>query len=394
MSYSVNGQTFQVQTAFDHATSMLNYMNSLLQAQALPTLQPNNGNALWWTLLAQGSFDAQMDLIIQQAANSFNVALCDDNQILNLLPIAGTSLIPAGYSSVLLNFTASSGILNVPSGTQIPYASYIFTTLSGISVPTSGVGQVYAQCNTSGPITVPVGNIYQISIAGLNYLANVTNAYAAIPGNTQETVAQARTRILNGKAIGVGIDGAITALRQLPGVGQANIFMNVNASGYLPVSGLANGLPARTAWILVQGYNPNIASTYLSYMNMPTSGALFTPGNTQIYTTQAGQNFPVSFDYAKQQQIYATVYYDINKATQNGFTSLIQNALIGLNNQFTIGQRVSSEYCGTALNPFSAASILGVTLSLTPSGTYGQAVQGSQNSIPFFNASGIQVVGI
>jgi hypothetical protein len=291
-----------------------------------------------------------------------------------------------------LTFTASSGICVVPSGTQVPYGQYFFSTLTPISVPASGSLNVQSICNTSGPITVPAGAIYATSVPGIANLNNVTNLYAAIAGNAIETPAQARQRILQGKNIGVGIDGAITALRSLPGVMNANVYWNPNPSGYLPVSGLSNGLPPRTAWIVVQNTNPNIATTYLQYMNLPTSGINFQPAQSQNYVTQSGQNFPVFYDFCGYQQIYATVYIDANKVIQNGYQSVLQNVFTSYNSQMGIGQRVSAEQLSLALSNFQPATVLGVTLSLASGTGYGQAVQPGFNNIPFFSASGIYVV--
>jgi len=393
MAFSVNGITFTPGSAFDHATNQLNYINGLLQGLSLPTLQPNNGNALWWTLLGQGSFDAQLDNMVIQASNSLNVANTDDNQIINLLPVAGTSLIPPSASALTLTFTATSGILSVPSGTIVPYGAYNFYTLTPLTVPASGSANVVSLCQTLGPITIPVGVINLTSLTpSLPNFGSVVNNFAAIPGTLVETPAQARTRVLQGKTIGVGIDGCITALRLLPGVGQANVFMNPGSS-QLIVSGLAFGIPGGCAYIVVQGPSPNIGITYLQYMTMPTSGTNFAPSQVQGYTTQAGQNFPVYYDFCTYQQIFATVYVDANKTLQNGYANIVQNALTSLNGTFQIGQRVSSEQVLNAFPVgFNPCTILGLSLATSIGGTYGQAVQPSINSIPYFTASGILIV--
>jgi hypothetical protein len=125
---------------------------------------------------------------------------------------------------------------------------------------------------------------------------------------------------------------------------------------------------------------------------MPTSGIGFQPALQQYYSTLAGQPFPVNFDVCQYQQIYATIYVDSTKSIGNGYQTLIQDALIALNNQFPIGNRVSSEQVLNGLTNFSAATITGATLATSPSGTYGQIIGINQNCIPFFTASGINVV--
>ncbi len=390
MAFSLNGNTFTPQSPFDHATSMLTQMNSLLQSQSLPTLSPNNGNALWWTLLAQGGFATQIDQALIQASNSFNPAAADDSQILNLLPIAGTKLLPATNSTMIISFTAS-GAVTIPSNTLVPYGTYNFITSSGLYIPPSGTGDIYCSLDTTGPISCPVGSINLTGISGVTGLSKVTNKYPAIIGQNSETPSQARNRIINGKTIGVGIDGAIYGLRQLNGISQANIIANLASSGYLPVSGLVNGIPPRTAYIVVNGYNPLIAQVYLSYMTMLTSGVGLAPAQIQRYTTLSGQQIPVAFDYAEQQLIYCQVFIDSKQTIQNGYNTVLSNIISNLNGSFNIGQRVSSEIIANQLQSFNSATVLGALVSTT-NGNYGQYADPSVLSIPYFSPSGISVV--
>jgi len=391
MSFTLNGNTFIPRSPYEHSLAQLNSLNSKLLNQGLPELTPNNGNALWWTLLAQGDFNAEFDQLIAQASNSLNVSSCDDVQLLNMLPIAGTSLMPATFTTVMFTAVANSGTCTIPINTQIPYGAYNFITSSGVSIPASGTANVYAMLDTSGPIPLQSGVINLTTLSGIANLKSITNNVDAIAGLNQETVAQARNRIITGKTVGVGIDGATYALRALNGVGQAKIFMNILSSGYLPVTGISGGIPPRMAYIVVQGYHPLIAQTYLSYMNLPTSGVGLVPSITQYYTTLAGQQFPVKYDYAGSQQIFVKVTIDSSKNVTNGYIDTLRSTITLLNGSFEIGQRISSEIIASQVSSFSSATILGTAVCLTSGGTYGNYVDVNAFNIPLINTSGILI---
>jgi hypothetical protein len=391
MSFTLNGNTFTPRSPYEHSMSQLSAMNSKLVSQGLPELEPNNGNALWWTLLAQGDFNAEFDQIVAQAANSLNVSSCDDIQLLNLLPIAGTSLLPATFTTCVFTAIAGSGICNIPVNTPIPYGVYNFLTASGVVIPVSGMTEIYAQLDTSGPIPIQAGVINLTTLSGISNLASLKNLESGISGSNQESVSQARNRIVTGKNIGVGIDGATQALRQLNGVGQAKIFMNILSSGNLPLPGLPGGIPPRMAYILIQGYNPLIAQTYLTYMNLPTSGIGLIPDNVQHYTTLAGQQFPVRYNYAGSQEFFVKVVIDTSKNIDNGYSDTLKNSVLALNGTFGIGERVSSDDISDSLYQYQSATILGAAVCLASGGTYANYVDVDTFNIPIINPSGILI---
>jgi len=375
MSFDTGGTTWTPETADLHAQSILAAMNALLSAQGLPTVAATPANALWLFMLAVGSKEQTQDDDLSAAINSFNLALCSDQQILNLLPIAGTSLISGAYTLVNLKVTAGAGAVVVPSGTILPYGSVNFLTTSGISLTTSGVGFVDAQCDTLGAIVVPASGLTAFGV-GIPNLSSVFNPIAGITGRDTETATQARQRLILGQTIGFNLNGVQTALEGIPGITAVKVWFNIDTVNDLVLTG-GIIVPPRHCRIIVAGSDTSgtmIASNYLERITCPTDGASF-----QTYTFLSGQVFDVFYDTAVTQAVYAKVYYDVDQPTQSGFQTLITEILQGLT--FGIGQTISSETIIEALVGFQYASIIGATVSLDGI-TYSNKVSINGNAVP------------
>ena len=388
--YSVAGSTWQVLSTNAHASNILANMNANLQAQGLPILTATTGNVLWFYMLAAAQEIAQnVDIPLNAAKNSFDLSNCDDNQIYSMLPIAGTSLIPASYSSMYVTFTATNGgILTVTSGSHVIISglSNKFVTQSTLVVPASQSASVLAVADTAGSIIVVSGQANALVESYANF-GSVTNYAPCSVGSVIETAAQARARLLAGNTVGNNLNGVILALRGLPGVTGANVYFN-NGLGTLAISGLTVSgtfapinLPARTAYIVVQGGSLNIASTYWSLMNAPTYSGL--QNTVQNVTTLSNQIFPINYDTAVGLNVYVKVYLQQSSIINSGYQAALVNALLAINTP--MGQVLTTEYLGQQLSSFPWATIQGVLLSLDGI-NYGVVVNMPANSYAKFSA--------
>jgi len=441
LSFTINGVVYTPQTASQHAQNMLSDMNSQLTALSLPTLTATQSNALWWALLVQGSVDAQQDLLLNQAANSLNIALCDDDQVLNLLPIAGTSVIAASPSSVTLTVTASSAGCTVPLGSTVYSGTYIFSTTQVLTLGANASGSVAAICTTNGPVTVSANTLtaFNPTITGVS---SVTNPTAAVVGRNIETVAQTRTRLLFGGANINALTGANTYLKNLAGITQANVFFNVATTTSVPyklngILSLANGstvtsgfayvinvvgttnwtslygvvspaigsyfvsnataaitgsgtcqkaLPPRTAQIVLSGTSTLIASTYLDWMSSPTQGAL-----SQNWTSPSGQAISVSYDVATTRLIYVQVNVLATGYLEAGYDNYIRTTIAGLNPYATIGQNVTTQTIANLFSTYTGATMVSYQISLDGS-TWSNSVLVDYNMVPVYTASTVYIV--
>lgn len=375
MSFDINGITWTPETASQHAQEILVAMNALLTAQGLPTVSATPANALWLFMLAIGSKEQTQDNDLSAAINSFNLALCDDQQISNLLPIAGTALIPGAFSLVNMKVTAGAGSVTVPSGTLLPYGTVNFATTSGITLTSGIIGYVDAVCDTLGPTVVPASGLIAFG-TNIPNLSSVYNPTAAIVGRYTETQSQARQRLILGQTIGWNLNGVQTALSAIPGVTSALVYFNQDTMNTLVLTGGLTVLP-RHCRIIIAGTDSSgtlIASEYLSRITPPTDGEL-----SQTYTFLSGQVFSVFYTAATTQSVYVKVYYDVNKSTQSGFGTLITQILESLT--FEIGETISSNTILDALIGFQYASIIGATVSLDGV-TYSNKVSINGQAVP------------
>lgn len=384
MSFTVNGQTWIPQTAATHAATQLDYLNSLNVA---PTLVASPTNALWLNYLGSGSIQAEYDDKLYAASQSFNVATCDDNQVLNLAPVTGTSLIPATYSTVYLDVTAASaGNATVTAGTLAPFNGYSFSVGTTTVVPAGTTVSIFCTCTTPGPILALAGQITSFATSIAN-VQTVNNPLNSTQGNDTESITAFRQRLIKGNGtVNWDLDGTINAIRALQGIVSANVFFNYDTVANLTLPGGIT-VPPRHARILIQGSDVTgmIPDTYANRMTAPTDGAY--SGN---FVTLSGQTIPIYYDVATAQTLYVIIYVDPTQPKTGGYATLIQNVILSLNSQLTIGQAVNTQFILEAFANFQGATISGASISLDNI-TYGRSAAVDGNKYGQFILANIQV---
>lgn len=369
------GQEFTPQTAWEHAVDLLDAYNAELQAQGLAPIVATQANALWLMMLAIGSKEQTQESNLSAASNSFNLALASNQQISNLLPAAGMSLLPGAATLVTLQVTAAGGTCVVPSGTLVPFGAVNFATASGISIPASGIQTVLATCDTLGPVVVSPNQLTAFGTSIPNLLS-VTNPAAGITGRNTETENQARNLLILGDTIGWNLNGVQRAISAIPGITSCKVWFNFDTVDDLVLTGGSIVLP-RHAMIVVAGVDSSgtlIASTYQGLMSAPTDGT-----ESQQYTYLSGQVVDVAYMTAENQNLWVKVYYDDAQATQAGFVTSIEEVLAGIT--FAIGQTVTAQLISEALTGFQFAVIVGAEVSLDGL-AYTQKVDANGTAIP------------
>lgn len=388
MSFDVNGTTWTPQTTLEHAQAMLDYINAERTAAGKGQIIASIANAIWLIELASGNLAADFDTKLEQAASSFDVSLADAQQILNMLPMVGTSLVPATYSTVTLSCTAAaSGDAVIPAGSVAPYTNSInFLTDITTTVPAGTTVSITATCDTAGPVIVSPGQI--TAITGISNLQTVTNPANSIPGANAETIDQVRLRIIKGNTIQANIDGAILAIRSLAGIQNCNLYFNPDPVNDLTLPG-GVVVPPRYCRIYIQGSSSKLASTYSNHLLLPTPT---TAGQSQNYITLSGQSIPIYYDIATNQNVWIKVYYNQNKSTQPGFDIQIKNLILPLQYLLKIGDSVTSEQISNLLIDFPYATINGVQVS-ADNVTYSRNVTANANAVPTLDSARILIVG-
>lgn len=276
MSFSINGTEWQPKTALQHADLIIDRINELLQENNIKDkdgnvaqLKKNYGNALYLLALGDGQRLAENDAELSKAIDSFNIELCDDQQIQNLLPIAAITRNPGSYSTLQLVCKASDdGECVIPAGTKAPYGDVNFVTQTETVISAGSTQIIDTVCDTLGPVVVLTGEVTEFETEIAN-LESVENATSSVPGVAPETTNALRQRLLAGDTIKYSLDGCKRALEELTGITHARVYFNYNVDDPLELAGGVEVAP-RTAYIVVQGSSDKIAKTYSEYMSAPT----------------------------------------------------------------------------------------------------------------------------
>lgn len=350
MSFKIGNEIWQPQTATEHATKIINAINELLQINGIKDaegniaqLKPNYGNALYLLALGDGDRFAANDEKLTKAINSFNVELCDDQQIENLLPIAAMTRNPGSYSSLILTVKASD--LNgcvIPAGTKAPFENVNFVVQEEVVLTAGATQNIVTICDTLGPIAVLAGEVdaFETKIANLDSVINPTSS---IPGTSVESTNELRQRLIKGDTIRYSLDGVKNALEELTGVTYARVYFNYNNTATITLPGNVV-IDPRKAYIVIHGQSDDIAKVYSEYMNAPTQNA---PGATetarsQNFVTESGQAIPIYYDIATEKEVFVKVVLKKDAEAGNQVNNQIKRDLIISSAAWKIGQEITS----------------------------------------------------
>lgn len=279
MSFKIDGAEWIPESANVHAQQLMEKINALLQennitdtAGNVVQLSPNFANAFYLICLANGERFQKNDEKLNAAINSFNIELCDAQQIENLLPIAAVTRNPGSYSTLDLVVKASSdGDATIPEGTRVKYNDVYFATTTTYVIPAGSTQIVETVCDTVGAVVVLAGEVtgFETTIPNVESVINETSS---VPGVNPETDNELRERLIKGETIKYTIDGCKRALEELTGITNARVYFNYNNNVTITLPG-GVVLQPRTAYVVIHGYSDKIAETYASYMSAPTQNS-------------------------------------------------------------------------------------------------------------------------
>ena len=351
MSFKIDDEEWEPQTAEEHSSNIMQTVNSLLEQNGIKddsgnivSLKQNYGNAFYLLCLAIANRIADNDAKLSKAINSFNVSLCDDTQIENLLPIAAVTRNPGSYSTLVLSATASTnGSCTIPAGTKAPFEDVNFVVKTDVLIEAGKTQNIETVCDTVGPITVLTGEINAFSEQIVN-LEKVTNGVSSIPGTSPETTNSLRKRIIQGNTIKYTLDGCKSALEELTGINYAKVFFNYNTDEAIILQGNISLAP-RHAYIVIDGSSDKLAETYSEYMNAPTQNGSSSSeyAKSQNYVTGSGQEIPIKYDLATEQYIYAKIWLEENADEGTQVNNQLKRDLITASASWGIGTDVNAK---------------------------------------------------
>ena len=285
MSFNINGKNWKPLTAVEHADKIIENVNELLRQSGakdkngdIIQLKKNYSNALYLLALGDGHRFADNDEKLSRAINSFNIELCDDAQIENLLPIAAVTRNGGSPTTLRLTVKAStSGSCTIPKGAKAPYGNVNFIVQETAVISAGSAQVIETVCDTIGALAVLSGEVKAFDRQYAN-LESVENLESSIPGVAAETTNELRRRLIIGDTIRYSLDGCKGALESLTGVSYARVFFNFNTKSPITLAGGVS-LKPRTAYIVIHGNSEKIAETYAAYMSAPTQNSPIAAGS-------------------------------------------------------------------------------------------------------------------
>ena len=301
MAFNYLAGLWQPRSSAEHAGDLLSQINAVLQTNAVKDSAGNQiqfaaslGNIVWLLCLAEGNIRADDDQTLLAASEQFSVAQESDGQLLETLPMTGTSLIPGAYSLVTLVVTADSSGATVAAGTKAALGTICnFVTQATLTLGSGSAGSVLCQADVLGPVAVAPGTLTSFTTT-VPHVASVTNPAAAVVGRNVETTQQLRQRLLAGNILNTNLNGVIRAVQGIQGINQAVVYLNQSPTVNLVLQGPINVPPLRS-YIVVAGSDITglaIATAYSTRMLIDT----FSVGPGPSYTRA-----DISFDSTTNQ---------------------------------------------------------------------------------------------
>ena len=358
----------------------------------LVRLTQSFANALYLLVLAAAARFKDNDDKLNAAIDSFNISVCDDQQIENLLPIAAVSRNSGSYSTLVLAVTASEdGDCVVPAGTRAPYLDGYFVVKETTVVSAGNTVNIDTVYDKIGSVAVLAGEVDHFENTVPN-CESVTNPTSSVPGVEPETTPELRRRILRGETIKYSLDGCRLALEELTGIAYAQVYFNYfsDSTDELP-GGVV--LEPRTAYIVISGESDKIAETYAQYMSAPTQNADETApeAHSQDYVTASGQIIPIKYDTATEKYIYVRVSIKNTAEYNTQVVNQIKRDLILSSASWHIGEQITAALCTAPFVGINYTEVAYVEVS-ADGNTWTATIESDCNAIARVRDNTIQVV--
>ena len=418
----LDGVQFTVKTPSENTEDMRTAINTYCSNNAITNsknetvvIEANFASPIYMILWALGYLVTVIQNLVYSVGKAFNVQSANDTQLLNLADIAGVKRGKQSKTTFSIKVTAmttdntsydssiNEGNCIISSDDIITYNGVTYTPAlyPSITLAPGEVGYITLVANTEGSYAITEGSItgFDTSIANLDTFYQ----YTSTPGQKEETIASLRERIQRRQYSGTSIDSCMDAIRSLEGVTLCNIYYNTNISDSMQIGDDGIILPARWALIVVQGYNPNIGSTFFNYLTCPTityDSATDTldysnlNGHTerilavQWYVSHAQQRIPVLILKPKQIPVYIKVY--LGTSVVSSIEVEMKSAIADIAVNLTAGQSITSAMILEALSDYTAYSILGAMVS-TDNTTYAYTTTQAEDVLFVLNTENISI---
>lgn len=271
-----------VQTTEDNASAYIDNVNLLLAQEGVVDKEGNPvqleklaGSVLWLMALADGQNITEWQERLRNCYNSLDVANCSDEQVNNLAILAGVVKRQGSVPFI---------ILKVKNTTQAPIT---INSTNCIATDMLTQNEWYAGQNYDLIVDEEANLVFYCRNRNVEVPKDITfvlrntqgvwedltapSASASRILEPEETTADLRNAIMLRKGRYDAISQAETAIANLDGISKCSIYFNRKQLAPITLPGGLE-LPARTAYIVVQGYDVEqlIARTFFSYAIVQT----------------------------------------------------------------------------------------------------------------------------
>lgn len=350
----LDGNTYIMQTPTECAYDCVNYINQYCADNNITNskgeviyIDVSPTNILYMIIFGISYLISIVQKLIYSVGCGFNYNTASSRQLLNLASLAGTSkrkatkttitgTVWASYTESLTITTSETATLNINGTTIVFTPTYAININAGESAKIILIADIYGTFSISANTITAFDN----DISGLRLFTTEDS----VPGTNEESDASLRRRLLLRTSSSTNIDRCIEAINDLEGISRCSIYYNNSNTLSTTIEGTT--VPPRHALIMIQGYNENIAKTYLSYMNAPT--VQVSGGLEQDYTTKANQVIPVYYTSPMSLPMYVRVY--VTGIYAESIKESIKDSILSYTASLDIGESVSTNDILKVLN--------------------------------------------
>ena len=271
-----------VLTVEDNASTYIDNVNLLLAQEGVVDKEGNPvrlsklaGSVLWLLALANGQNLTEWQERLRNTYNALDVANCSDEQVNNLAILAGVLRKQGSAPFIVIRVTNDTGLPITINSTnciaidQLTQSEWYAGQNYDLIVDETANLVFYCRERN---VEVPKDISFVLhNTEGMWNDITVPSVSASRILDPEETTAELRNSIMLRKGRYDAISQAETAISNLDGISKCSIFFNPNQTASILLPGNIE-LPARTAYIVVQGYDIEqlIARTFFSYAIVQT----------------------------------------------------------------------------------------------------------------------------
>ena len=399
----LDGIEYSVKTPEENTDDLITYINEYCQAHNIQNslgetiyIEDNKANPLYMLAFGIGYLMTNLEKLIYSAGCSMSIAEASERQLLNLADIAGirrslatrTTIQGVIYADTVGPNARECVITQDLTATLIISGNeVVFHPAFDVTVPIGESRQIVLIAEEYGSYNISANTIQNFDdpVPGLRQLVTARS----IAGHNEETIANLRARLQRRTVEGTQVERAAFAIQNLEGVAMCSIYFNYSPQQVAYVGSRNIAVQPRTALLMVQGYNPDIAETFYRYLFCATSGEDVDGAYTQYYITHANQQLPVHIIPPVQENIYARVFIKNNLSYEQ--VDGIIDTICALSGELTIGQAISSvEVIKAVQDTYPNLTIQGAELSLDNE-TWSYVQKPEYDAVFIFSTENIEV---